>query len=150
MNVHPDDTELLNHEIRAALESGCFQRARDLCDHWDRLVPDQPNPLSEKARQLADAVDAGAFGEQGVREVLRILEEIQHSEHARTSNTAIRSSDRPDSFLYERTIHASVAVASKMTWRLADRIAGSAELMADPGLRFMVAFVGSIPRGGNA
>ena len=150
MKAHIDDMEMLNHEIRAALESGCFTRARDLCDRWDHLAPDQPNPLSEKARQLADAVDAGAFGEQGVREVLRILEEIQHTEHARTSNTAIRSSDRPDSFLYERTIHASAAVASKMNWHLADRVTGSAELMADPGLRFMVAFLGSIPRDGNA
>ena len=119
MNAHPDDMELLNHEIRAALESGCFTRARDLCDHWNRLVPDHPNPLSEMARQLADAVDAGTFGEQRVREILQILAEIQRSEDFRTSSNAIRSYGRPpESFLYERTIHARPIVAAAMTGRL--------------------------------
>ncbi len=150
MNAHPDDMELLNHEIRAALESGCFTRARDLCDHWNRLVPDHPDPLSEMARQLADAVDAGTFGEQGVREVLQILAEIQRSEDFRTSSNAIRSyGPPPESFLYERTIHAPPVVAAAMTGRLADRIADSSALMADPGLKFMVAFVGSVADGSN-
>ncbi len=149
MNAYPDEMESLNHAIHEALASGHFRRARDLCDRWNCLVPADPNPLSERARQLADAVDAGAFGEQRVRDVLGILADIQRSEHVRTSTTVIRSYDSPESFLYERTICAPATVASKLNWRLADQITSSADLMADPGLKFMVAFVGSVADGSN-
>ena len=151
MNAYPDEMESLNHAIHEALASGHFRRARDLCDRWDYLVPTDPNPLSERARQLADAVDAGTFGEQGVRKVLQILAEIQHNQDVRTSSNAIRSYGRPpESFLYERTIHAPPMVAAAMTGRLADRITDSSALMADPGLKFKVAFVGSQADGSNA
>ena len=148
MNAYPDEIESLNDAIHTALESGQFRRARDLCDRWDFLVPADPNPLSERARQLADAVDAGIFGEKGVRDVLRILADVQRSEHVRTTNTAITPKDPPGSFLYERTILATPTVASNMNWRMVDRIVSSSELMADPGLKFTVAFVGSITNGG--
>lgn len=150
MNAYPDNVELLNHAIHTALESGNFKDARDLFDRWDRLVPARPNPLSDKARQLADAVDAGKFGEQGVRDILRILAAIQRSEQVRTSNTAIRFHNPPDSFLYERIIHATPAVAAEMNERLADQVAGHPELMADPGLKFIAVFTGSGTDGGNA
>ena len=152
MNAYPDEIESLNHAIHAALESGHFRRARDLCDRWDYLVPADPNPLSERARQLADAVDAGTFGEEGVRRVLGILADIQRSEHVRTSNTAIRlRCDNPaESYFYERVIAAPPTVASEMNERLADEVTARPDLMADPGLRFIAAFTGSLPDGGNA
>ena len=152
MNAYPDEIESLNHAIHAALESGHFRRARDLCDHWDYLVPADPNPLSARARQLADAVDAGTFGEQGVREVLQILGDIQRSQDVRTSNTAIRLRyDNPtESYLYERLIAAPPAVASEMNERLADEVTARTDLMADPGLRFIAVFTGSMTDGGNA
>lgn len=144
----PDDVRLLNHGIHNALDSGNFVTARAYCDRWDRLVPADPNPLSERARQLADAIDAGIFGEQGVRDVLKILADVQRREHVRTTNTAITPKDPPGSFLYERTILATPTVASNMNWRMVDQIVSSSELMADPGLKFTVAFVGSITNGG--
>ena len=150
MDAYPDNVELLNHAIHTALASGDFTTARDLCDRWDHLVPDHPNFWSDSARQLADAVDAGKFGEQGVRDILRILATIQRSEHARTSNTAIRFHNPPDSFLYERIIHATPAVAAEMNERLADQVAGDPELMADPGLNFIAVFTGSMADGSNA
>ena len=152
MNAYSDEIESLNHAIHTALESGHFRRARDLCDRWDYLVPADPNPLSEKARLLADAVDTGAFGERAVRDVLGILADIQRSEHVLTSNTAIRlRCDNPtESFLYERVIAAPPAVASEMNERLADEVAARPDLMADPGLKFMAVFTGSMTDGGNA
>lgn len=151
MNAYPDEIESLDHAIHTALESGHFRRARGLCDHWDYLVPADPNPLSESARQLADAVDAGAFGEQAVRNVLGILADIQRSKHVRTSDTAIRlRCDNPtESFLYERVIAAPPAVASEMNERLADEVAARPDLMEDPGLRFIAVFTGSMIDGGN-
>lgn len=152
MNAYPDEIESLNDAIHTALESGHFRRARDLCNRWDYFVPADPNPLSESARQLAHAVDAGTFGEQGVREVLQILADIQRSEHARTSNTAIRLryENPTESFLYERVIAVPPAVASEMNERLADEVTARTDLMADPGLRFIAVFTGSTTDGGNA
>ena len=150
MKAYPDHVELLSHAIHTALDSGNFTNARDLCGRWAHLFPSHPNPLSDQARQLADAVDAGEFGEQGVRDLLRILASIQRGERVRTSKTAFSFHNPRGSFLYEKRIHAKPELAAEMNEMLADRIADSPELMADPGLKFIAVFTGSVTDVGNA
>ena len=150
IDAYPDDLELLNHAISAAVESGQFMIARNLCDRWDRLVPARPNSFSDDARRLADAVNAGRFGEQGVRDLLRVLSEVQRDKRVRTSKSTVRFHTRPDSVLYDRIIHATPAVAAEMNAHLADRVAGCPDLMENPGLKFIAVFTGSAIDGSNA
>lgn len=138
---YPDSLELIDHAITAAVDAGSFTRARELCDRWDALSPQKANRMAARARQLAAAVDARWFSEQGVGQVLRTLSNVQRAEGFRTSNTVI-SSDDVGSFLYDRFIHATPDQASGLNGRLADRIPDHPSLLADPGLRFVVVFTG--------
>ena len=140
--VYPDSLELIDHAIRAAVDSGNFTRARELCDRWDALSPKRTNQLASRARQLAAAVDAQLFSDQGVRQVLRTLSDVQRAEGVRTSNVVISSDNAAGSFLYDRFLHATPAVASGLNERLANHIADHPDLLADPGLRFVVVFTG--------
>ena len=142
LRVYPDSLELIDHAIRAAADSGNFTRASQLCDRWDALAPSKTNGLASRARHLAAAVDAQWFSEQGVRQVLRTLSDVQRAEGVRTSDVAISSDHVAGSFLYDRFVHAAPAVASGLNERLANHIADHPDLLADPGLRFVVVFTG--------
>ena len=147
LQAYPDDLNLLNRAIKAALESAHFMTARDLSNRWDALSPNRPNALSGQARQLADAVAAGLFTEEGVREVLRIFAATQRTEKVRTSNFVISSHNAKESFFYERAVHAAPTLTSVLNERLADRITERVDLMNDPGLRFVVAFIADTSNG---
>lgn len=147
LKKHPDNLNLLNSAINSALDSANFQIARDLSHRWDALAPDRPNSSSGLARQLADAVRAGMFNEEAVREVLRILTETQRSESARTSNSKFRSDHAEKSFFYERMIRATPTTAAALNERFADQIVERSDLMADPGLRFVAAFTADTSNG---
>ena len=150
LEKYPDHLKLLNSAIKAAAESANFETARDLSHKWDALAPDRPNSLSGLVRQLAEAVADGMFSERGVREVLRIVAETQRSENVRTSNFRLSSHYAEGSFFYERMIHAAPASAAALNERLADQVAERPDLMADPGLRFVVAFTADTSNGRHA
>lgn len=143
LRVYPDSPELINHAIMAAVDSGNFTSAKNLCDRWDALSPEQTNPLASRARELAAAVDAKLFSERGVSEVLRILSDVQRADRVRTSNTAVSSDDVAGSFLYDRFVHATPVMASGLNERVADLIVDRPDLLTDPGLRFVVVFTGN-------
>ena len=142
LRAYPDSLELINHAIATAIDAGNFTTARELCDQWDALSPNETNPLASRTRQLAAAVDARLFSEQGVGQVLRTLSDVQRSEGLRTSNVAISSDDVTGSFLYDRFVHATPTVASGLNERFANRIGEHPDLLTDPGLRFVVVFTG--------
>ena len=144
LEVYPDSIELVDHAITTAVDSGNFTRARDLCDRWDALSPERANPVVARARQLAAAIDAQLFGEQGVREVLRILSDVQRAERVRTSNVAVSSDDAGGCFLYDRFLHATPTLAAALNERVAERVAERYDLLVDPGLSFVVVFTGNI------
>ena len=142
LRIYPDRLELINHAITAAVDSGNFIKAKELCDRWDVLSPTKANQLASRARQLAAAVEAGLFSERGVGQVLDTLSDVQRAEGFRTSNAVISSNDVDGGFLYQRFIHATPAEASALNERLADRIADHPDLLEDPGLRFVVVLTG--------
>ena len=147
---YPDDLHLLNHGIKIALESAKFLSARDLADRWDSLAPDRPNRLSKVARQIAKAIEAETFGEQGVREIFHILAATQRSEGLCTESTGFSSYGDSDSFLYQRAIYAEPALAASLNERLADQVAARPDLLADPGLSFVAVFTSVTPNGSHA
>ena len=104
-------------------------------------------PCAPDVEQLTAAADAGTFSEDGVRAVLRVVEEVQRAAGVRTFKTRIRFIEPDDSFLYDRRVHASPSVAAMLNERIADRITESLELLADPGLKFVPAFTGMIADG---
>lgn len=147
--VYPSDLVLLDHAIKTALESANFAKAREFCDRWDVLAPDRPNRVARSARQLADAVADGVFGEEGVRELLRGVANIQRSERVLTSEAQVSRHVAPESFLYMRNIYAAPELAAAMNERLADFVASRADLMTDPGMKFVAAFTGVGAGGSN-
>ena len=142
LRVYPDSLELIDHAITAAVNSGSFIKAKELCDRWDVVSPMTANRMAPRSRQLAAAVETGLFTERGVGQVLGALSDVQRAEGVRTSNAVISSDDIDGGFLYQRFIHATPAEASTLNERLADRIADHPDLMEDPGLRFVVVFTG--------
>ena len=142
LRVNPDSLELIDHAITAAVDSGNFIKAKELCDRWDVVSPTKANPLASRTRQLAAAVEVGLFSERGVGQVLDTLSDVQRAAGLRTSNAVTSSDDVDGSFLYQRFIHATPAEASTLNERLADRIADHPDLMEDPRLRFVVVFTG--------
>ena len=147
LKKYPDNLDLLNSAIRAAVESANFEIARDISDRWDALAPDRPNSLSGTSRQLADAVAAGTFKEESVREVLGILSQTQRSENVRSSVSKFRLHHVEESFFYERMIHATPATAAALNEQFADQIADRTDLMTDPGLQFVAAFTADTSNG---
>ncbi len=139
---YPDDLRLLERAITSALEFADFTTGRDLVDRWSTLLPAQPHPLAQVSRQLAAAIEAGAFGEAGVRAVLQIVSESQREERVRACKTAITADEFRWSFLYQRFVYAPPSVAAALNERIAHRITARSDLMADPGLRFVPAFTG--------
>ena len=150
LKAYPDDLTLLNRAIKAALESANFEIARDLSSRWDAVSPDRSNPLSGLARQLADAVAGGMFSEKGVREVLCLLTETQRSENVRTSNSRFNSQYGEESFFYERMIRTTPKSAAALNERFADLVVERSDLMADPGLKFVGAFIADTSNGSYA
>lgn len=147
LEKYPDNLELLNSAIKAALESANFETARNLSHRWDALAPDRPNSRSGMSRLLADAVLAGTFKEESVREVLRVLSQTQRTENVRSSNPKFRLHHVEESFFYERMIHATPTAAAALNERFADQIADRTDLMADPGLQFVAAFTADTSNG---
>ena len=147
LDRYAGDLDLLGGAITSAMGTGRFTVAQGLIDRWGTLVPDRPHPFALVVKQLTAAADAGAFSEDGVRAVLRIVAEVQREERVRTFKTTIRSVESDDSFLYDRWVHSPPSVASMLNERIADRITASLELMADPGLKFVPAFTGMIANG---
>ena len=142
LDAFPDNLQLIDRAITAALDSGYFRKARELCDAREVVAPKKTNRLVSGAKQLAAATDAQLFSEQGVRQVLRILSDVQRAERHRKSNLVITSNPSDGNFLYNRFLRATPAAASGLNERLADRIADQPVLLSDPGLRFVALFTG--------
>ncbi len=150
LKTYPDNLDLIERAINAALASANFVVARNLSDRWHALTPDRPHPLFDTAQQLADAVEAGVFGEDAAQDVLRILTAIQRGENVRSAHFGFSVYNAADSFLYQRAVYATPTLAADLNERLADQIADRPDLMADPGLKFVAMFTAASSNGRKA
>ena len=141
LSAYPDDADLLDGAITAAVESANFVVAHDLVNRYQRLFPDQRHPKATMTRKLADAVESGLFRESNVRSVLDMAGSIQRGTGIRLGHSSITAIPfEPDYFSYRRYVFAAPESVSKLNWAFADQIADQPDLMEDPGLKFLVGF----------
>ena len=148
----PDSPLFLRSAIEWAVAAARFRHARELCVQHDRLAPDAPLAEAPVIHKLAEAIDAGAFQEPNVAEVLKLVGTVQRRASVRTIAWSVKHCPEPgypDSFLFERRVGATADVAADMNGQLADEIVSRERLMQDPGLAFAPMFIGARLDGGH-
>ena len=140
----PDDKFLLEHAIRAALESGHFTNAMRLCLRWNGLVPDEQHPLAHRAQSLVNAIEEQAFSEEAVQQVLAILCSVLRKERVRSAGSAILDDPQePQSFLYEQHVELSCERAAQINAKCVDALVSRPDLLQDPGRNFLIMVIGA-------
>ena len=141
----PSNPAVIEQLVVAAVHDARFRQAKTFCDRWSKLVPAKKPPLGEVVEELATAVDENVFSEDGARDVLRTADAIRCDARIRPNGVAVVPSvEEPGSFLYQYRLIASPAVAADLNETLALRWAESRKCMADPGLKFLPMFIGTV------
>ena len=147
----PDDVIVLQLLIRLAIRTAHFREAREFCEHWRTLSPQQSIPLAPVIADLVAAVERGEFQEENAREVLGMAVTIERDAGIRCPEVDIVAAySEPGSFLYKRYVLASPRDAGALNEELAGRMAESPVLMDDPGFRFVPMFIGTLVNGRHA
>ena len=142
----PDDLEVLEAAISMAVQSASFRKSLDLYQRWNRLCPDRLMKDEASMARGAEAVERGAFSEDGAQQIVRLGHQVRsdgNARHAGTRMLALR--EQADTFLYELHVHASHERAAELGEEFADRIVCDDDLMADAGKRLVVVFFGRTP-----
>jgi len=147
----PGGLALLDDLIVSALHDGRFGEAQALCDRRRKMAPRQVPPIASVIKELVKAVRQGEFSEEGARRALRCADSIRSKARVRPYGIKIvPSQHKPGSFLFEYRLIASPTAAGDLNEALALRWAESPEAMADPGLKFLPMFIGTVVDGGCA
>ncbi len=148
LRTYPDDADLLDQAITAAVESAKFLVGRALVARYNALFPKRPHARSDMVGRLAAAIDNGLFKEDNVRAVLGIVASVSQEAKVRIAERSISVTPlEPDSFFYQRAVFATPRATSALNWAFADRIAQRPDLIEDPGLKFLVRFTGATVNG---
>ena len=145
---HPDDAALTDRAAEAALESGRFMEAEELCRRRERLNAEGAYRWRDEVRQLSAAVESGTMTETGASAVIELMTKVQREAGASTVGLDIRR-DGAGAFLYDRYVRCSPKIASGMNWSVTGEIVDRQDLHSDPGRAFLVGFVG-VADGSNA
>ena len=141
----PDDRLALRVLIDAALANGRLRAAKIHLDRWRKLSPGEAGPHAPEVDSLVGALNKRLFGEDGVREVLRVATSIRVNARVRSHHITVSESvEEPGSFLLAEYLVTPSSRASDLNCELAERWAESPMLRADPGLRFKPMFIGTI------
>ena len=144
----PDDLSLLDNLIVSAVHAARFSEAQEFCDRGRKLAPKRDLPLASEIGELAKAVRQGEFSEEGARETLRAADSIRSNARIRPSGViVVPSLDEPGSFLFEYRLITSPTAAGDLNEELALHWAESSRAMADPGLKFLPMFIGTVTNG---
>lgn len=144
----PDNLSLLDDLIASALHVARFGEAQALGDRRRKLAPNRDLPLAGVITELAKAVRRGEFSEDGARQALQSADTIRSEARVRPSTmTIVPSQDEPGSFLFEYRLITSPPAAGDLNEALALRWAESPKAMADPGLKFLPMFIGTVVNG---
>lgn len=144
----PDNLSVLDHLIVSALHAARFEEAQVLCDRGRKLAPKRDLPLAIVVGELAKAVRQGEFSEEGARETLQAADSLRSDARIRPNGAiVVPSRDEPGSFLFEYRLITSPTSAGDLNEALALRWAQSPKAMADPGLKFLPMFIGTVVNG---
>ena len=140
----PDNTVILGNLIERAVEAGQFRMAQKHCNQLNALRPTEaPHALTGLLEKFVTSLDAGAFEESNVQQVLEIAGSIQRAESVHSAGISAKvDQDEPNSFLFRRFVTASPEMAATLNSTLADEIVSHDDLVEDPGLLFVPLFVG--------
>ena len=144
----PDNLSLLDHLIASAVHAARFGEAQEFCSRRRKLAPKRDLPLGSVVGDLAQAVRQGEFSEEGAREALRTADSLRSDARIRPNGAiVVPSQDEPGSFLFEYRLITSPTSAGDLNEALALRWAESPKAMADPGLKFLPMFIGTVVNG---
>ena len=144
----PDNLSLLDHLIASAVHAARFGEAQEFCSRRRKLAPKRDLPLGSVVGDLAQAVRQGEFSEEGAREALRTADSLRSDARIRPNGAiVVPSRDEPGSFLFEYRLITSPTDAGNLNEALALRWAESPKAMADPGLKFLPMFIGTVVNG---
>lgn len=147
----PDDLRILELATALAVNSAEFHESLALYQHWNKLRPGEPRAAEPTMNKAANAVDTGAFSEEGAQQVVRLAHQVRLEANVRhAGGTLWAVYGVHDSFQIEVGVHTSMKRAAELTEQLADRIVADEELMTDPGGKFMLMFAGTTPHGSDA
>ena len=79
----PDDPHTLRVAITMAVQSGHFQKGRDLYRRWNELCPNQPMGDEANVNKAAEAIDRRAFSEEAAQKVIRLAHQVRRSANVR-------------------------------------------------------------------
>lgn len=140
LQASPGDPRLLEHAIDQAIESARFEQALGFFERLHRALPGRKNWLATAVRDVLAAISRGLFTERGIRELLRGAADIQRREGVLSAERALSSQDEGQSFFFVRGLRAAPRRTAALNEQLADFAVGRADLMEDPGMKFVVAF----------
>ena len=144
---HTADRDLLSMAFKLGVQSASFTKARALVDRFDTILPDDMRRFANTVRRLAAAIDAGVFHEAAVGTVLDMLASIQRQAGVRSIEFRLGTDNAdPDRYAYEAVVFATPKDAAALNEQFADTMAGRPDLLSDPGLRFVAAFVPAVHR----
>ena len=147
LKMHQGNLPLVELAIDAAVRSGQFEVAAELCRYRDRLGAERPYPRGDMVRSLKAAVANGAMSEAGAQGLIDALTEVQQTEGVRTASTHLLSDG--ETFLYQRHVRCTPGKACSMNWQLAGTVVENPGLSSDPGRVLIGGFVG-VANGRNA
>ena len=127
--------------------SGHFREALSRYRQLEEVLPE--TPLVKKGagvlHEIRKKVENREFSEESVRKVIRLAHEIrvEKGRHlAMTQPMALMFDAETNSISYVLNVFVTAATAAEMNSELANRVVSQNDLMADPGMRFVVLFVG--------
>ncbi len=140
----PGDRDLLQMAIGHAAESGHFRQAADLCQKWNETFGGEPLPHESLIAVLVSAVDSGEFTEDGAQRLLQIAHEVLRDANVRVVSGGIfPDPTKPRAFVHEIRVSVFPEHAVRLNEELANRIVSQADLMDDPGFRFVPMVIGT-------
>ena len=147
----PDDLKVLDAAISLSVQSAEFRNSRSLYHRWNKLCPDRPMKDEAIMSKAVEAVESGAFSEEGAQRAVRLAHQVRLNANVRQAGSAICAlHGERDSFLFEIHVHASAKRAAELNQQFADRIVTDEELMSNPGRKFVLMFIGTKTHGSDS
>ena len=137
----PDDPKIVRQLISTATLAGAIVEACHFYDRWNRLVPDEPLPVSEPLRTAHQAIERGAFTESGTRNMMELAHALRAEARCTSSGGQLDKLEcEEEGFVYTIFLFSSEEQALDLTWQFIDRFVHRPDLEEDPGNRFLLQF----------
>ena len=118
----PGNKEWIDHAIACAMESANFERARELCDQWGKLNPDEEHHLRDHVSRVTEATKGGRLDHDYIRALMETADTVQRDSRVFTIEISVTHDD-DGLFEHRRFVAATSKQTLAMNERLADNMA---------------------------